>query len=108
MRIWKFILPPLNSNQGGYYTFTIEMPLNRESGVLPRLLRIAQQPEGVGHWYLWAVVDPDKPVAPFEFYASGTGHGAVNIEDNYIGTVFDTHRGQSLVWHVFSKMLRRM
>jgi hypothetical protein len=49
---------------------------------------------------LWALVDPDAPMAPRRFRFAGTGHiidGSLSLD--YVGTII-AHMGR-FVWHLF-------
>jgi hypothetical protein len=82
--IWKFKLR-LKEEQ------TIDMPGS------PSFLHVAMQNDEL---CLWAIVQPDQPIARRTILIIGTGHPAENV-GLYIGTVLMS--GGAFVWHVFEK-----
>ncbi len=79
-RVWKFIILPFTPP---------EMAL--PSGA--HIIHVAMQGE---HMTLWALVDPDLPLASRRVYVCGTGH-PVPDDGVYVGTVHH----DDLVWHIF-------
>ncbi len=50
-----------------------------------------------GNLFLWALVDPDEPMAERCFAIYGTGRNGPESTTGYVGTIFDG----SFVWHIF-------
>lgn len=49
---------------------------------------------------LWAIVDPEAPIAPRRFRMLGTGHYVPELPLRYVKTVFEG----LFVWHIFEEL----
>lgn len=72
--------------------FTIDMPEGAQ------VLGVQMQHD---HPYIWALVDPQRPLAPRTFALFGTGHGFDPCGLAYVGT-FQMHGG-AFVFHLFAR-----
>jgi len=88
MKVWKFLLPQMNSIKDSQFQFEVDMP----EGSKP--LHVAMQGDG---FYLWALCDPEADKEAVKMFCVGTGFGSVPGGSIYIGTV-----SQGMyVWHIF-------
>lgn len=88
-RVWKYVLPHLNSVKDSAHRFKVEMP--RGATILKMGFGIDKEPT------IWVQVMPGEPLVEYNFASIGTGHGVVPDGYEYLDSI--TVHG--FVWHVF-------
>lgn len=85
------------------WKYALELTAERQKFNMPIGARTltAQMQNGV--ITVWCLLYPLNPDAVKVFHIVGTGHGTVELGDQYIGTVQDDR----FVWHVFESPYRK-